>query len=303
MNRPIFILGLGRSGTTWVSDIISKYSGGLILFEPFHPQIFLSHPQYLYREHIKCDALINHIRTVLDKKNQSTWLLRNHLNVDINQVDDLFISELWKESQIIGVKSIRLNSSFAEIASFFEAQVIFIIRHPLAVISSIMNRPNFWEDISWKTHWRLLINSINNTEILLIQKCCKSYIQKLAFYWAYLNSLALKQLSTLQIDPIFYEDLYKNPFNKAKALLESLHIYDHNIHPAHLFTPSMVTLRTLHSKYYTKITSDQNSLDFFWKESLSPEQIYEIIDIINKVCDIDHRLGQMCTDQNYLHAL
>ena len=87
MNEPIFIFGLGRSGTTWVSDIISKYSGCLILFEPLHPNVFGDVNSIIYRESNPSDYLIEHLDGVLNKKMRHEWLLRNHLPSTIDQVD------------------------------------------------------------------------------------------------------------------------------------------------------------------------------------------------------------------------
>ena len=160
MNRPIIILGLGRSGTTWLSDIISKYSGGMVLFEPMHPGTYPASHHILYKDKIATVDAIDHISGVLNKDIRSPWLLRNHLNSDVDVVDPFYVKSLWDKCAVIGFKSIRLNSSFIDIVQFYDARLIYIIRHPLAVISSIVNRPNFWEDIGWKKHWKLLTDQI-----------------------------------------------------------------------------------------------------------------------------------------------
>ncbi len=79
MNRPTIILGLGRSGTTWLSDIISKYSGGMVLFELMHPGTYPASHHILYKDNIATVDAIDHIAGVLNKDIRSPWLLRNHL--------------------------------------------------------------------------------------------------------------------------------------------------------------------------------------------------------------------------------
>jgi len=301
MNRPIVILGLGRSGTTWISDIISKYSGGIILFEPLHPATYPSIEHYLYKDDFDLKSITPHVNRVVNKEIRNPWLLRNHLNSETSQVDSLFLEDLWERAQIIGFKTIRLNTAFIKLIDHYNAKLVFVIRHPLAVISSIRNRPNFWEDLGWEKHWKLLNDAIEEEQFKKIIKVCKSDIEKLAFYWGYVNSKSLHQLNSLKINPIFYEDLYLKPFTEVEKLLNSLSLFSHQIHPAHLFTPSMMTLKTVHQRRFAQIHEHPNSLDFFWKETLNSREINKINNIISKLCDCDDRLSQMCSDRDYLY--
>ncbi len=300
MNEPIFIFGLGRSGTTWVSDIVSKYSGGIVLFEPLHPCVYSNSRSIIYRESVLSAALIEHIDTVLSKQRKDIWLLRNHLPSTIDLVDPKYVDTIWEHSEIIGLKSIRLNTSFAPLVKHYSAKVIYIIRHPLAVIASIQNRPHFWKDLGWPEHWSLLINQIKDLEFQKISAHCTTTIEQLAFVWGYLNLRALKQLNQLNDKPIFYEDLYADPFKQVKELLTALNLYDHPIHPSHIFTPSMVSLNTLHSEQYSSFNDSHHILDFFWKNTLNDDQIKNIYLVIHRLCDYDQNLAEMCAERNYL---
>ena len=300
MNEPIFIFGLGRSGTTWVSDIISKYSGCLILFEPLHPNVFGDVSSIIYRESNPSDYLIEHLDGVLNKKMRHEWLLRNHLPSTIDQVDQKYVETIWRHSEIIGFKSIRLNTSFGSIAEHYSAKTLYIIRHPLAVIASIRNRPHFWEDLGWEEDWSLLNHQIKDSTFQKISASCSTHVEQLAFVWGYLNLVGLKQLDQIKEKAIFYEDLYANPFNNVKELLTALGLYDHPIHPSHIFTPSMVSLHTLHSSHYSSFNDNRTSLDFFWSDTLNDAQIRSIYGVIRKLCDSDQHLAEMCAERNYL---
>ena len=300
MNKAVFILGLGRSGTTWISDIISKYSGGLILFEPLHPQIYSDVNTTIYRESVLSAALVKHLDAVLSKQLKRDWLLRNHLPSTIDQVDPKYVESIWEHSEIIGLKSIRLNTSFDSLVEHYSARVVYFIRHPLAVIASIRNRPHFWEDLGWSQHWRLFNNHIRGLKFQKLSADCNTRIEQLAFVWGYLNLRALKQLHQINSQPIFYEDLYTHPFDQVKNLLINLDLYDHPIHPSHIFTPSMVSLNTLHSAQYSSFDDDFLSLDFFWTDTLTDDEIKSIHRVIHKLCDYDQHLAEMCAERNYL---
>jgi len=300
MNKPIFIFGLGRSGTTWVSDIVSKYSGRLVLFEPLHPKLFGDVRTTIYRESALTTDLIRHIDGILNKHIKHDWLLRNHPPSTIDKVDPKYVETIWSLSEIIGLKSIRLNTSFASLVEHYSARAIYIIRHPLAVIASIQNRPHFWEDLGWREHWSQLNNEVGDSNFKKISAGCSSHIEQLAFVWGYLNLQALKQLDMIKKKPVFYEDLYANPFEHVKVLLTSLELYDHPIHPSHIFTPSMVSLNTLHSSHYSSLGDTRQSLDFFWRDTLKDDQIRSIRGVIRKLCDSDQNLAEMCAERNYL---
>ena len=300
MSKPIFILGLGRSGTTWVSDIVSKYSGGLILFEPLHPQVYSDISSVIYRESILSEDITDHIDAVLSKHLKHDWLLRNHLPSTVDQVDPRYIEKIWEHSKIIGIKSIRLNTSFAALAQHFNAMVVYIIRHPLAVIASIRNRPQFWEDLGWVQHWNLLNDQIQETKLKDLSTSCNTRVEQLAFIWGYLNLIALKQLKQINNRTIFYEDLYAHPFEQVRALLRSIDLYDHPIHPSHIFTSSMVSLNTLHPVRYSSIDGDHLSLDFFWQDSISDDEIKSIHRVLRELCDYDQDLAEMCAEREYL---
>ena len=300
LRSPLIILGFGRSGTTWLSDIISKYTGRLILFEPYHPCVYQDISDTIYRTAINAGPLKHHAVSVLSKGNRDKWLLRNHLPSHLEEIDDLYIDHIWSHSELLGLKSIRINTHFVPLVKDLNAQVIFIIRHPLAVIASIINRPRYWEDIGFDMHWKLLTRSIQDDRLAAISKKCQDRISQNAFIWSYTNMLAYDQLKTLRVLPLYYEDLYIQPYETATALLKKLDHYHHPIHPSHLFTPSLLGLSTIHSRRFSALQQGQGSLDFFWNETLNKEELHRIISIIEAVGDIHPAFGELCSARSYI---
>ena len=303
-DTPIVILGFGRSGTTWVSDILSKCLGGLILFEPFHPAVCDFSSDICYAPDVHAEQIGSHWNHLRNKRNRNRWLLRNHLNSPLDAINPSFIDFVWEQSQILGYKAIRLNHSIKSVSSIHTVKPIFIVRHPLSVISSILKRPRFWEEYGWENHWKnfsektLITPCFSVSQLTALQKIkqvCDTYEQKIAFLWSVSTSISLTDLKNLQFSPFYYEDLYLSPYEETLKLLDYIERPSQGIHPSYLFTPSMMTLRTTHD-----LNIFNSDLSFFWKNDLSPLQVKNINLVIESVCKINDSLYQLCADRHYL---
>lgn len=299
-DKPIIVLGFGRSGTTWLSDIISKYTGDLILFEPFHNGLYKGATDYLYQESTNVNSLIEHWENIISTPVTDSWLLRNHINRPLEQVNSDFVNEIWSNSQTIGFKSIRLSFNFSPFVKKLNAQSLFIIRHPLSVIASIINRDNFWEDVGWSNHWALFSKAHFKGLYSNIIRNVSSKEECIAIMWCLSNKAGLHSLQKLNSLPVFYEDLYAQPYNYSKQILTSLGLYDHSIHPAHLFTPSMLSLKTIHDIYPKKTIQNSTFHEFFWEKTLSPGQINNINEVIRQVCNTDPTFEHLCLTRGYI---
>lgn len=293
VEQPLIIAGFGRSGTTWLSDIISKYSGGLVLFEPFHPRLFEDSSKVIYSSISEKQSFIDHWNKIYSGRLRHKWLLRNHLNRPTEEVNDDFVENIWSNSQIIGFKSIRLNFNIDAFISNGAFKVLYIIRHPLSVISSILKRPNYWNDLSWNFHSNMIKDYIPSANPQTIE-------EKIALIWGLSVQKAYTSLLKMGIVPIFYEDLYSHPFTKAKQILNELNLYRHSIHPSHLFTPSMLSLRTMHDIFPNDIINDHKFHQRFWQDTLSKNQIDSISDMIRLICDTDENFDHLCRSRGYI---
>ena len=165
IKNKIIILGFGRSGTPWLSDIISKTLGGLILFEPLHPKVLSNSKEIAYskiNEDKQSLQLIKHLNNVLENNNRSDWLLRNHIPYKIEEMGQDYFNLIWDYCRIIGFKSIRANHMIEWIYHNISKDIIFVTRHPSAVIASILRREKnghkFWE-FGWPRTYEIFINN------------------------------------------------------------------------------------------------------------------------------------------------
>lgn len=304
VNSPIVILGFGRSGTTWLADIVSKVTGKILLFEPFHPAVCKFSDEVCYNTSYDSNKLNDHWLSLYNKEIHNRWLLRNHLNSPLEDLSSEFIEYIWEHIHIGGFKSIRLNHNIAWVINRLQTKPLYIIRHPLAVIASLYSRPRFWEEYGWEFHWTSFVDKTclqtsspleHKSKYLSIANNLTESIEKMAFMWSLSQILALRSLAFYDFQPFYYEDLYQNPFKETLRILAYLNINHNDIHPSHIFTPSMVTHRTMHGmnmniEHY-----------FFWENTLDTLQIDKIYHVLHSLSQIDDTLDNLCSARRYLN--
>ena len=298
MNKePIMILGFGRSGTTWVSDIISKSIGGTILFEPMHPEsLTLSRSkEYCYYagdDPKMLSDLHDHFKAMHKGDDRNKWLLRNHIGANLESVSQAYIDSIWDNCTILGSKIIRGNFQIPWIYKNISKKIVFIRRHPCSVISSLLNRNRFWEEYGFPFHEKkFLSETLDNSkyahlklkELYPLYSSLEEDWEKMTFIWAVSHKIITHDLEQLNI-PIFdYEDLYLNPYVTTKKMLDYLGHTDVTLHPSYIFTPSMLTLKTFHE--FSDNTDYVGNAGFriFWKNTLDLNQENRILTITEKV--------------------
>ncbi|MEO5335341.1 MAG: sulfotransferase [Magnetospirillum sp. WYHS-4] len=277
-DAPIIILGFGRSGTTWISDIVSKVLGKLVLFEPLHPSVNEESRHYSYASCVDGQGMAPYLRRVLAKEHRRPWLMRNHVPVPLKDIDPSFVDLLWDQCEIAGFKEIRANFVIPWLAQTLSRRIVFIVRDPFAVVASIRRRLNFWE-FGWPGTYELLVDrnlanqaydSIPAIPALREQaKRIDSDVERIALMWAITHAVALDDMERLGLPVFHYEDFYLSPFETTRRMFAHLGHGSPHIHPAHIFTPSMTTHKTLHGFYEFDRRIEVRNLDFFWREVLN----------------------------------
>jgi len=282
--EPIIILGFGRSGTTWISDIVSKSLGGLVLFEPFHPEVFKIAKESCYHNASNKNLLKEiktHTKEFLSKKQNNKWLIRNHLSSNLEQVNADYANAIWENCEIIGYKSIRQNLMIPWLYENVSSKIVFIKRDLLSVISSILKRKRFWEEFGFDFHEEKFLYEIFESDtfpflkkdfLLTTYKSLKEDYLKMTFIWVITHQIVEHDLQKLNL-PIFnYSSFYETPYKATQDLLNYLGCKNKSLHPSYIFTPSMLTLKTFHEFTPKEKLNNQN----FWSTSLSSKQAKEI---------------------------
>jgi hypothetical protein len=291
MQHPIVVLSFGRSGSTWISDIISKNMGGLLLFEPLHPETCPFPQQACYSSGYEPELagqLLSFLEGILAKEDRNRWLLRNHLFNPLEAVSQTFVDMVWEETQVLGFKEIRANFMIDWFIENLNARIVYLVRHPAAVIASLRRRKNFWNEFGFETHWQLFMEHVvhrpANADILrpylTLIAGAETQIEREAVMWSVTHKLAAQALARHGLPIFHYEDFYERAFPTTRQLVSYLGGDPDAIHPAHIFVPSMTTIRTVHGLTASESDFASKGWGIFWDGILSSGELTTIMDIV-----------------------
>ena len=287
--QPIVVLSFGRSGSTWISDIISKNLGGLLLFEPLHPETCPFAPEACYSDgYTLDDRLADFLHTILAKQDHNRWLLRNHLFSPLEEVSQAYLEMVWRESRVLGFKEIRANFMIDWLIERLDARIVYLVRHPAAVIASLRRRVNFWKEFGFETHWQLFLQHVadnpRHEEVLAPYRSlihgARGQIEREAVMWAVNHKLATAALARHGLPTFFYEDFYEYPYPTTRRLIQYVGGDPQAIHPAHIFVPSMTTIRTVHGLTSSESDFAAKGWAIFWEDVLTQAELDEIMAIV-----------------------
>ena len=292
MNNPIIVLSFGRSGSTWVSDIISKNMGGLLLFEPLHPETCPFPQEACYSDGYAPGLnarLLDFLSEVLAGAHRNRWLLRNHLFTPLEAVSQTYVDMVWNETRVLGLKEIRATFMIDWLIENLHARIVYLVRHPAAVIASLRRRKNFWNEFGFETHWRLFLDHVvqnPRTEDVLrpyrsLIDAARTQIERETVMWAASHKLAARALARHGLPTFHYEDFYERPFPTTRRLIDYVGGDPQAIHPAHIFVPSMTTIRTVHGLTASESDFAAKGWSIFWEDILIADELQTIMGLVD----------------------
>ncbi|HDY90380.1 MAG TPA: hypothetical protein ENH82_19955, partial [bacterium] len=160
MDAPIIIAGSGRSGTTWVQDVLAIANDRDTVFEPLHPAGAKKARPFSYKYHDpseKVDDLYRFINTALKGEMRTLWAVYRIRPDKFNPIKHKpkyviahfrkFLTHLRKYKLPSGqralvVKFIRANLLLPWMSQNFNSPMVLLLRHPCAVIASRLSIPD-----------------------------------------------------------------------------------------------------------------------------------------------------------------
>ncbi|NIQ14129.1 MAG: hypothetical protein GTO02_06915, partial [Candidatus Dadabacteria bacterium] len=172
---------------------------------------------------------------------------------------------------------------------------VFIIRHPCAVVSSILN-------LSWDSNCKLSPEFYNHYPFFNeIINHAKTEEEKFAVLWCQENYVALNQSKPYSFILISYEKLISEPINELKKIFNEWEIE---------FPPEILSNFSIPSKTFNMNRDNHyiknNKIDSLkllgrWKSDLSTKQIDRILKIVN-MCGMDFYTDNLEPDYNRLYS-
>lgn len=268
----VLLAGVGRSGTTWMGDLLNAMHTYRVMFEPLHPDegIDLSQRltnwQYL-RPNADNPALTRELRQMLTGRDHNAWT-------------DKFNTPVTAHAKHILVKEIRMNFSLRWIhAQVPEMPIIYIVRHPGAVISSQMR-------MKWGTFANLYQRMLTQTTLFddhlsafeKPMRDAQGEFEMRAMMWCAAIYVLTRQFQQGEIAWVFYEDVVRDPIRECARLF-------HYIHHPYDSTVAQAVAKVANVPSATTNIPAEGSQDWVkqtnkWRESFSEAELGRLGEIL-----------------------
>ena len=206
----VFLAGSGRSGTTWLSQIINHRRGYRYIFEPFNPREVgpfrhFRTKQYLRHEDRR-EEFLEPARLVLTGGLRDPWT-------------DRFNGRIVARRRLI--KDIRANLLLGWMSVNFPGMpIILLLRHPCAVVASRL-------DLGWKDNLSETMEQRELVDDFLLPmeaeiRAAQGDFERHLFLWCIDNYVPLRQFGPQEMHLTFYENLLAHPEVELRSLFASL---------------------------------------------------------------------------------
>jgi hypothetical protein len=258
----VLLAGSGRSGTTWVSEIINFDHRYRYMFEPFHADKVQRCKTFGSMTYLRPDARDDErlavARSVLDGKIRAAWVDR--------------YNNTWLSKDRL-VKDIRANLFLKWLSVNFPGMpVVLLLRHPLATVASRLS-----------LHWRPLTDAyLDNHE--LVEDHLSEVADEMAvttdpfeqqvYRWCVETIVPLRQFAAGQIHIAFYEGFVADPDAEISMLFDHIgRDYD----PRALGELSIPSSQVRRRKSAIAMHRDPLTQ---WRSEITPEQIDRALHIL-----------------------
>jgi hypothetical protein len=206
----VLLAGSGRSGTTWVAEVINHRNGYRLVFEPFHPGKVgicrtFRRKQYL-RPSDRREEYLGPARRILTGGLRSPWT-------------DRFNTKLVARRRLI--KDIRANLLLGWMSENFPGMpIVLLLRHPCAVAASRLA-------LGWRDNLPETMEQEELVEDFLLPmeaeiRDARDSFERHVFSWCIENYVPLRQFGPQEIHLAFYEDFLARPEDEVRRLFAFL---------------------------------------------------------------------------------
>jgi hypothetical protein len=197
--KTVFLASSGRSGSTWIQEMLTKSNSYRIMFEPFHSNKIELLSEWHYRQYIgRNDSGVEFredIESILWGRIRHDWVDQDN-------------SVIFPRKRLI--KDIRANLFLAWLSKNFpHLRIIFLMRHPFSVARSRLKLG--WEaDLSIFFRQNVLMERHFLNDVAYLNSISSPFAKQVAF-WSIENIVPLRELSNNEALPVSYEEMKANP--------------------------------------------------------------------------------------------
>lgn len=278
VENTVLLSGTGRGGTTWLSNIINCNNEYRYIFEPFHNEKVPEASPFLYKQYLrpesKNEVLYKAAMTILSGKIKTQWT-------------DFLNKKFYCNKRLI--KDIRINLMLKWIlVNFPKIPIILLLRHPCAIAYSKMKRK--WDsNLNWFLRQDKLVDDFLYPFKNEMEQA-KDDFEKHIFFWCVENYIPLCQISSGEVNVIFYENLCVNAVTELERLFGFLGQKMTEKVFSQLRVPSAM------SRGDSAIVTGSNIVES-WKNGITRDQTRRAIDILKLF-----RLDDIYTEDSLPHA-
>jgi hypothetical protein len=261
--NSIFLAGTGRSGTSWVSDIINYKREYRYIFEPFYIYGVDICREFKYIQYLRPD-------------NQDTYFIEAAKEILYGTIRNKWADQYHRRfiSNKRLIKDIRANLLLKWIhTNFPEIPINLLLRHPCAVAKSQLRGKSWPADLEvFLTQEALMEDFLNPFKREL--ETAQTDFEKHIVRWCIQNYVPLKQFVSGEIHVAFYENFCEEPEQEIDKLFSFLgKEYDEAVF-AKLRKASPVTRED------SAVISGGSLIDS-WRQKITDEQTRRAVEILS----------------------
>jgi hypothetical protein len=243
---PVFLVGSGRSGTTWLMDVLARANRLWTVFEPLNPLASPEAAPFAHR-HFGRQSAVDGLKSIIDahihRRPRQAWTsyrfypedLRYSLREALGSPVDYHYRMAARYSKVakrelalrkarggrVIVKFIRANLLLEWLAAAYACPILLMIRHPAAVIRSRMKLDNRYWDFFGKQQQEIVdlyLEILKEGTIYPFsfstdeaRRIRENEVLGCAFLWCFENAYAYNAVKESNAKVIFYEHFFETP--------------------------------------------------------------------------------------------
>ena len=260
----VWLIGDGRSGTTWVSSLINYQQYYREMFEPFHPRVLQRTEAFEPNRYIRSDDQHEAFRRIAAEIFSGRL---THERVD-------------RDSRAALYRGLLIKDIFANLFAFWarhrfpHLKVVLLLRNPFAVaVSKLRKQRWFWTtDPLDLLHQRDLYDDFLRPFEALIRTVGSrnDYIQNQILIWSILNWVPLVQFRADELHVVFYEHVLAAPDHEVAQIMR--HVRPHDRAPSVTIPLTIVRKPSRVTAAASPLLTGTSPIES-WKSELTPAQI------------------------------